>query len=261
MTAVPVAYRAAATSARRIVSSPAALGTVAVFYLMVTVVLSTLWSAAAESRGGSVVGYSAAALVWYIATTEATVNALPFRLIEEIGTDITSGRVETELLRPTPVVLVRLATELGVVLPRLAVCVVAGTGLALLRVGPPPSLGATVLAVPALVLAVAGNLAAHHAFAAAAFWLRDTRSAWFLYQKLIFVLGGMLLPLEVLPRPLEITAKVLPFAAFAYAPGRLASGHVEPWWLLVQAGWLVAMVLAAALVFRAGEGRLMRVGA
>ena len=137
----------------------------------------------------------------------------------------------------------------------------AGTLFALVRVGSPPSLTAAALAIPSLVLAVVGNLAAHHLFAALAFWLRDTRSAWFIYQKLVFVLGGMLLPLEVLPRGLELTAKILPFAAFAYAPGRLAAGHVEPWWLAVQVAWLVVLTVAAAAVFRAGERRLTRVGA
>ena len=38
--------------------------------------------------------------------------------------------------------------------------------------------------------------------------------------------------------------------AMAYAPARLASGHVEPWLLLVQAGWLVALAAAAAAVVR-----------
>ena len=106
-----------------------------------------------------------------------------------------------------------------------------------LYVGPPPSAAALALAVPAALLALACNLAAQHAFAGAAFWLRDARSTWFLYQKLVFLLGGMLLPLEFLPRALADVAKVLPFAAMAYAPARLASGHVEPR-LLARAGGL-----------------------
>jgi ABC-2 type transport system permease protein len=110
------------------------------------------------------------------------------------------------------------------------------------------------------VLAIMCNLVAQHTFAAAAFWVRDARSAWFLYQKLVFILGGMLLPLEVLPDGLEAIAKALPFMAMAYAPARLASGHVEPQLLLVQLGWLVALCIAASAVFAAGERRLQTVG-
>ena len=116
------------------------------------------------------------------------------------------------------------------------------------------------LAVPALVLGVACNLAAQHAFAAAAFWIRDARSTWFLYQKFVFILGGMLLPLEVLPDWLHRIAVVLPFATMAYAPARLASGHVEPTLLLAQVGWLAALCLAAGAAFAAGERRLQVVG-
>ncbi|MCP3987731.1 MAG: hypothetical protein GY724_01540 [Actinomycetia bacterium] len=261
MTVFILIIRAAATSARRLIASPSALATVAVFYLMVTIVLSGLWARAAEGRGGSLVGYSAAALIWYIATSEAAVNGIPIRLIEQIGIDITSGRIETELLRPATPVVVRLASEVGVALPRVGVCIGVGSVYCLVVAGRPPSLLASALAIPALILAVVGNLTAQHAFASAAFWLGDTKSSWFLYQKLVFVLGGMLLPLEILPRPLEITAKALPFAAFSYAPARLASGHVEPWWLLVQAGWLVVLGAVVLKTFAAGERRMIRVGA
>jgi viologen exporter family transport system permease protein len=129
-----------------------------------------------------------------------------------------------------------------------------------LYVGPPPSAAGIALFVPASFLAVGCNLAAQHAFAGAAFWLQDARSTWFLYQKLVFLLGGMLLPLEFLPTGLADAARALPFASMAYVPARLASGHVEPWLLLVQAAWLVALLACAGGVFRAGERRLEVVG-
>jgi ABC-2 type transport system permease protein len=110
------------------------------------------------------------------------------------------------------------------------------------------------------LLAIKSNVVAQHAFAAVSFWIRDARSTWFIYQKLVFVVGGMLLPLEVLPHTLATIAKVLPFMAMAYAPARLASGHFEPWLLLVQVGWITVLAGVAAVVFRAGEQRLQVVG-
>jgi ABC-2 type transport system permease protein len=222
-------------------------------------VLSSLWRAAAGAHGGSVAGYSAVALTWYVATSEAVTVSLNIRMIEEIGEDIASGAIAVELLRPASVLLVRVAAQLGRALPRVAVCVVAGVAFAIGVAGRPPSLGALALAAPSIVLAISINLVAQHAFASAAFWVRDARSTWFLYQKLVFVLGGMLLPLEVLPGWLESTAKALPFMAMAYAPARLASGHVEPVLLLIQVGWLVGLGTVATLVFSAGERRLQTV--
>jgi ABC-2 type transport system permease protein len=160
-----------------------------------------------------------------------------------------------------PLLAIRVATEAGRALPRLAVCAGLGAVLATLTAGAPPDPVALLLAVPAVLLAITANLVAMHAFAAAAFWIRDTRSTWFLYQKFVFVLGGMLLPLEVLPGPLTATAKALPFMAMAYAPARLVSGHREPHLLAVQALWLVVLCLLTARVYGAGERRLQLAGA
>lgn len=252
-----VMQRAIATAARRVIAEPAGLVVAAVFYLMVTSVLSGLWHSAANANGGAIVGYSATALVWYIATSEACVIALPQRLIEDIGTDIGSGRIELELLRPVSALGVRIATEIGRVLPRVVVCMVAGVSFAVLIGGAPPDTVGLAIAVPAVLLAVSLNLVMQHVFASAAFWVLDAKGAWFLYQKLVFVLGGMLLPLEVLPASLETVAKVLPFSAMAYIPARLASGHVEPELLLIQVAWLAVTAVAAAKVFSAGERRVL----
>ncbi|MEL7207613.1 MAG: ABC-2 family transporter protein [Actinomycetota bacterium] len=253
--------RAVVVAAARTAANRGELVTTVLFYLMVSTVLSQMWAAAAEASGGAVAGYSAAALVWYILTTEFAVNAIPIRLIEDIGDDIGDRRIELELLRPASVLSIRVAAAYGRVLPRLAAMLPAGLLLGWATAGRPPHLGALLLAVPAVLLAVLVNVLLQHAFAGLSFWLGESKSGWFLYQKLVFVLGGMLLPLEVLPARLATVAKALPFAAVAYAPGRLAAGHVEPWWLLVQGGWLVLTGAAAGLVFHHGLARLRGAGA
>ena len=138
--------------------------------------------------------------------------------------------------------------------------VVVGAGAAWLIAGPPPQAAHGLLALVSLGLGVVVNLAAQHVVAAAAFRLRDVRATWFLYQKTVFILGGMLLPLEVLPGGLRTFALWCPFMAMAYAPARLAAGHGTALLLLVQAGWLVVLVAAAVLVFARGERRLEVVG-
>lgn len=259
-TVVAPMLTAARLGARRVRLEPGGLVFAGVFYLMVTSVLSGLWFTAADSSGGQIVGYTATALVWYIATAECAVMALPQRLIEDIGVDIDQG-FETELLRPVSPLALRVAAEIGKMLPRLALCAVLGILLSLVVAGPPLHLGALALAGPSLLLAAALNLLAQHSFAGAAFWLRDVRSAWFLYQKLVFVLGGMLLPLQVLPGWLELTARILPFSSMAYAPARLASGNLEPELLAIQAGWLLVFGAVATRLYRSGERHLARVGA
>jgi ABC-2 type transport system permease protein len=139
-------------------------------------------------------------------------------------------------------------------------CVVLGVPLARVLGGAPPSWWSLTLVVPSLVLAITCNLVAQHAFAGVSFWVRDARATWFLYQKLVFIVGGMLLPLEVLPAAMTKVALWLPFMAMAYAPSRLASGHAEPWLLARQGFWLVALSGLAVAVFARGERRLQVVG-
>ena len=256
-----IMVRAIGTAMRRIVVQPAGLVFAAAFYVMVTSILSGVWRVAAEVSGGDIVGYSAGALVWYIATSEAATIALPLRLIDDIGGDIGAGRFDTEMLRPVSPLALRIATEIGQMLPRLAACVTSGLALAWVVGGAPVSGVALALAAPSLLLAVVTNLLAQHAFAAGSFWVLDARGMWFLYTKLVFVLGGMLLPLEVLPDRLADVAYYVPFAAMAYAPARLASGHVEPELLALQSFWLVVMGFAAHRAFVAGERHLIEAAA
>lgn len=247
-------------AARRTIADPAQMLVPVGFYVLVVAVLASLWRAAAGQSGGTLAGYTAAALVWYIAGSEAATVALDLRMIERVGEDIASGEVVVELLRPVSVLGLRVTTELGRSLPRLAACIVAGATLGLIVTGKVPSLASAALAVPALLLAIACNILAQHAFAAASFWFRDARSAWFLYQKLVFLLGGMLLPIEVFPSWLQAAAKALPFVAMSYVPARLLAGFFEPWLLALQLGWLAVLGLVATAAFAAGERRVQAVG-
>ncbi len=251
-----VLQRAASTAARRTLAQPGVAVVSVGFYLLVTAAVTSLWRSAAAAHGGEIAGYSGLALTWYIVTSEATVVAQRVRLIEEVGTEIGSGSIEPELLRPVAAVGIRLATEIGAVMPRLIACLVGGAAFATLVAGAPIGFAAMGLALPSIVLAVVCNIAAQHAVAAASFWVRDAKSSWYLYHKFVFIAGGMLIPLEVLPESLESVARLLPFSAMAYAPARLASGHFEPGLLAVQALWTVVMLAAAVAMFARGERRL-----
>lgn len=244
-------------SAARTLRSPGELTFVAVFYLMVTTALASLWRATAGAIGGTFGGYSAAELVWYVAATEAITIAVPLRLIDDIGVQIADGRWTDRLLRPIDPLAAGLAEHVGQVLPRLAVCVGLGGVFATIMSGRAPGLVGAGLTVVALVGALAASLTQSYVVAAVAYFWRDTRAAWILYQKVIFVAGGMLLPLEVLPDAVQPVAKALPFAAVAYIPGRFAAGRLDPVWLLVQWGWIVAAGAVAVAVHRRGERRLV----
>ena len=249
----------AEVSGRRLLVDRGGLVVAAGFYLLVSFAISGLWSSAAREQG-TLAGYTPDALVWYAFMAEAAVCAIEVRLIERIGEDIADGAYTVETVRPLPALAVRFAVEAGRALASLAVLATLGGAVAWLVAGPPPSAVGALLAIPALVLAVLVSLALQHLVAASSFWLRDAKVGWFLYLKGVFLLGGLLLPLEVLPGAMRDVAYATPFLATAYAPARLAAG-VPGWWpLAVQAGWLVVTLAAAAAAFAAGQRRTQVTG-
>ena len=259
MTITP--YWAAFTDGmRRTMAAPAELTVRIGFYAVILIVFSSLWRAATQANGGAIQGYGYRELLWYVIAAEGCVVATKPRLIEEIGDDIGNGDVAIDMLRPVSVVGFRMAAEMGEAVVRLVCAVCLGAVFGLLTVGAPPSIEGLFAALPAALLAVGCNITMQYGFAAAAFWVEDAKSTWFLYQKLIFLLGGMLLPLEFLPPWLTEIARLLPFWTAAYVPARLLSGHPEWHLLLVQLGWLIALIAAALAAFRAGEKRLVVTG-
>jgi ABC-2 type transport system permease protein len=251
---------AAVGSARRTLAARGPLAIRLLFYLVILGVLVALWKAATASSGGAVAGYDYNAIVWYLVGAEACVIAVDPRMIERIGSDIGSGDIATEMLRPISVAGLRMASSFGEVGARFVCAIVAGGAFAWFQVGPPPGGAAAGLAIASGILALGCNLAAQYTFSGMAFWLRDSKASWFLYQKLVFLLGGMLIPLEMLPDWLQRAAGVLPFWTMSYAPARLLSGNLEPILLLGQLLWLPVLVSIALVVFARGERRLEAAG-
>lgn len=256
------AYRTAALQAgKRVAFAPSEMLVRAGFYGVIVVVLTALWRVATDANSGQVAGYTFVAVAWYMVFSEGAVTGTKPRMIETIGSDIGSGSVTVEMLRPISVVSFRIATECAEGFVRFTVIGGFGTVLGWLIAGAPPKMGAFLLAIVSGFIAVACNIVAQHAFAGISFWQNEAKAAWFLYQKCVFMIGGMLLPIEVLPDWLQNIAWVLPFWTMSYAPARLAAGFWEPWLLVGQIAWLGVLYLAAVSVFGAGERRLQEMGA
>lgn len=54
------------------------------------------------------------------------------------------------------------------------------------------------------------------------FWFEENSAFFWIYSKLVFTLGGMLVPLELFPKWLQGISHYLPFAYVTYVPARLA---------------------------------------
>jgi ABC-2 type transport system permease protein len=227
----------------------------AMFLALVLVAFNAVWRVALA--GEEIAGYDHQALLWYLALAEASVMSMSARIVDDIGGDIDNGTYQHELLRPVVPISLRLATTFGAAIARSIVMIAVASVVTFLCVGAPPSAAGLLVGAALVPISVACNVIASHVFGAMAFWVREVRTAWFLYQKLIFFVGGMMFPLQMLPHVVQQVAWGLGLWTVAYVPARFASGHFD-WWLLpVQLAWLGIAGAATRLLYRAGERRIV----
>lgn len=212
----------------------------AFFFVLILGVFSAVWRAVADS------GVSAARqpteLLWYLAVTEWVLMSAPsvqFQMEE----DIRRGDVAYQIARPASWLGARLAHGLGALAVRAPVMLIVACAAAWSLAGPPGRPVGLVVAIAFGLVASAVMTLFHVAIGIAAFWLGDVAPAYWIWQKLLFVLGGLLLPLQFYPALFVRVARLTPFAALLAGPASLATG--EP---LMPAGVLALRLAVWALV-------------
>jgi ABC-2 type transport system permease protein len=170
---------------------------------------------------------------------------------------VKSGEVAYRLGKPYNYVLYLAADYLGEWFARFSLSIAIASGLALLFVGPIPF---TAQGLASTLVLLAGAVALDFTFAAAisllAFWVEDTSSIYLIYRRLVMLLGGMMIPLDVFPEPLSSIASALPFAYIVYGPARQFSVPSSDFFtdaILKISISLVAAFTILAIVYKAGQ--------
>jgi ABC-2 type transport system permease protein len=216
----------AALSFRERLAEPAALWGRMLFYFIIVLTYSRLWQAVlggADDAGPSPPQAgrpSAASYVWYLAVTEWIVLSQP-TIWQDIEADVRSGDVAYQLSRPVSYAGARFAEAFGDLLLRLIVLGACGLVLARLFSGEWPSVQGLALVVLVAPLASVVLSIVHLGIGLSAFWIGDCTSVYLVWQKLMFVLGGLMVPLDVYPDWFREIASYTPFAALLFGPGRL----------------------------------------
>jgi ABC-2 type transport system permease protein len=134
-----------------------------------------------------------------------------------------------------------------------------GGALVWVLAGPPPNLINWPLALVTLTGAWLLHFCVNALIGLASFAVEEVTPFEWIYQKLVFILGGMLVPLDFYPPWLQTIARSLPFAYMMYGPARL---FVRPdpilfvQILLGQLLWLAVIGSLLAFVFSHGMKRL-----
>jgi ABC-2 type transport system permease protein len=120
------------------------------------------------------------------------------------------------------------------------------------------------IAVPAIVLAMMMRFLMTWSLALTACWSQQAHGAVGFGETLLFLLGGIAVPLALMPDALEPVARALPFAAMLGFPAEMASGGLDGDEIvigyLLQVAWLGVFAWLAGAMWRAGLPRFAAVG-
>lgn len=124
-----------------------------------------------------------------------------------------------------------------------------------------PSLQATLIFIPAIILAIVISFAYSFLVNLTAFWLIDHTGVALLANTMLTFFSGFLMPLAFFPAPLAAVARVLPFQAITALPTELLLGHITSVdWLptiALQTFWAVVMLACCVLALRAAMHKVV----
>ena len=228
--------------------------------LFMSVFMSLWFTAYGVSGQPTIQGFTVVQMVWYLAMTE-TITLSTSRVFLDISEAVKAGDLAYTLARPLSYPFYQVANSLGGSVPRFALNLLTAAAVVGLGVG---GLGGSLpgflafLGMAALALLLDALIAV--LIGLTAFWIEEVMPVYLIYQKLLFTVGGLFLPLEMFPDWLRRVGEWLPFQFIAYAPAR-AFVEFEPRFVLRaacgQAAYVVALGALVILVWRRAQRRMV----
>ena len=229
-----------------------------IFMVVILYVFVQLWTATYGAVGSDqIAGLKLPDTIWYLVMTE-TIMLSKIRFAGKVAEEVRDGSLAYTVGRPYSYLLYHFFYGIGDTLLRLGINFAAGWILATLLVGPMPATNLPAVFV-AVILAIVLDFCINGMLGLLAFFTEDVDSFVIIYQKVLFILGGMLIPLDFFPAWLRDLSLALPFNTIIYAPARLFVHFDGSQWLRVvsmQLAWIAVFTLALGLMFRWGMRRV-----
>ena len=222
-------------------------------------VFTYLWRVAyADDPSSSMAGLTLRDTLWYLMLTEAIELSRP-RFAVAIARSVKDGSIAYILNKPYDFLLYQLSTNAGDTLFRIILSITFGSVLVWFMAGPPPN----PLGWPLSVCTVAAGWMINFCLTAliglAAFVTEEITPFMWIYQKFIFILGGMMIPIDFYPTWLQRLSKATPFAYIMYGPARLfVTPGLDRFARLMagQLAWIAVLGILLVVVYRRGLKRL-----
>ena len=235
-------------------------------FVLEPVVYLVVWSTVARTSGGLIGGYDARSFAAYFIAI-MIVNHLTFTwIMHEFEMRVRLGEFSPKLLRPIHPIHGDVADNITYKALTVVTMLPVAAVLSLLF---HPAFNVTpanaALFVPALVLAFSLRFVVEWMLALAAFWTTRVDAVNQMYFSALLFMSGRLVPLTLLPAPLQTFASILPFRWMIAFPVEVLLGRLtfaqELIGLLTQLLWLGLTLAALSVIWRVGIRKYTGVGA
>ncbi|MGG0044132.1 ABC transporter permease [Bacillus tropicus] len=228
------------------------------FLLIIMYIFINLWKVAFTIKGNET-GMGYVETVWYLLIAEAIILSLnPVHLT--ISEEVQSGSLAYTINRPYNYLSYHFFNGLGESILRFSINLCTGAVLVFWLVGPIPIKSINVLFISIVIfLAFLLNYCLSALIGFSAFFTEDAAGIAFIYQKFLFILGGVLIPLDFFPEMLQKIANYLPFSFITFAPSKLFVHFSIIHFFQVLCGqiiWIGLFLILLKVVFKMGIRRL-----
>ncbi|MBA2727556.1 MAG: hypothetical protein H0U49_05210 [Parachlamydiaceae bacterium] len=240
-------------SARQAICNYQLLVGLSIFLVTCLVIFANLWKLVATKTGMQT--YEPSQLLWYIALNEWVIVSLP-RTHENIEQDLRSGKLAYLLSRPISYLGSLFSEACGTLFVNLSFLgavtfIFTWFATASLPFGLEGFFLAIILAVLAGIVGIIFNIL----LGLSAFWLGEVDPLYWVWEKLLFMFGGLILPLTIYPIWMQTFASYTPFAAILGARSAQAldySPSISMFLAAILLAWAAIGVLAINIVYRRG---------
>lgn len=224
-----------------------------------------LWMAVAETRGGSIGGYSTPDILAYFFIVQILSSFIFLRVGFDIAHDIYRGDFANYLVKPMNYLVFRLMRELSKNAFRTVLSIVLfGIVLFAFLGGVPFSL----IKIPVAFAAIAGGYLINFfiicIISLAAFWIINATRLSFIYFGILTIFSGMIFPIDLFPVKLQEFFSLLPFPYIFFFPAKVIQTSLINAPILYDLGiqWIFVVVLGllATTIYRIGVKRFEGVG-
>lgn len=209
-------------------------------------------------------GLTISKIIWYFGITEFVLFSGASIHFKELQYDIQNDQIHLSLLRPCPVWVVRIGEWFGQALARFAVLTVPCLTLTGFFAG---SMDISLVHLWGLIFSLpfASLLLICFGFmlGSSCLWLKQAEPAFWIWQKLVFLLGALLWPLALYPNVLQKLVWFTPFPSILAVPGNWALNN-DAWSFFggfaSQVFWVVVCLIAVSATNRAVLRRIQNSG-